>query len=1024
MNTSRYVQELEDIYCHSRSVVTSEAELSSCSVNLPMRIINGGKKILYTAAMTGMLLNNTVPAYANLIVSAGETSTGLTVGIETGNSVVSTLDNYGTTISTTINSGGTENIYDGGSSINATINSNGSQVILQDGLATNTTLEEGHQRISGGSATDTNINGGFQYVSGGVVTNTTINGNGSQYLVSSASATSTTINDNSIQEVQSGAIAEDTTINNNGSQYVVNGSAINTTINDNGLQIVHYYGSVINTSLNDSAVQYVYGGGTVNSTIVNGGTQYIEDNGLATNTIINGGVQLVYGTGSAVNTIIESGHQDVYNGGTAISTTINGATYQYVYDSGYASGTIINSSSYQYVYSGGYASDTTINSASYQHVYSANVSDTYIDGGYQYIYEDGSATNTFIDSAGRQYINSGGSAMNTDITSYGRQYIYDNASATSTTIGNSATQYVYEGGNAITTIVNSGGEQRILLGGSSIDTTVNSGGLQTVWGSATSITVASGGTQVISLGGTATDTIVDNGGYQQIEHGSAVNTTINSGQQYIGSTGVSLNTSNNGGTVILASGGYLEDYTNTGANGTLQIADSNTLQGTTALDNGNLIFNHEGNSPFSVGFKNLSANNANISMGVNLEDQTADQISITGTYTGNSILTLTNLGNTANQTTGDSILLIDFDSANTGGGTFSLRGGKWDEGAYIYKLFQNENDPDYYLRSTGELTDTFKTMLNIPSLNAVMARTGMNSLNKRMGELHDMNNPNKKQGVWSRIYYKDMTVDDLIKTDMSLFGVEAGYDWLFKADEPTKLYAGVMIGYLQSDSIKTKNSSGNNNNGKGNAPSIGIYATMTNEKGWFIDLAARNFWTKIENTVHTASDTFLNFDVKRNLFTTSLEVGKNIDIETDFKLQPKAEISYMNANKDSTPVTNGVGNLTYDSVNYFAGKAAIMFTYTKEMNSKLLIQPLLELAYNQEFAGRGKVRYDGATAKTSLNGGSFEIATGINMQLADNLYWHALGTYESGNKISGWGLNAGVRISFGGNNANAKKENK
>ena len=408
-------------------------------------------------------------------------------------------------------------------------------------------------------------------------------------------------------------------------------------------------------------------------------------------------------------------------------------------------------------------------------------------------------------------------------------------------------------------------------------------------------------------------------------------------------------------------------------------------------------------------------------MGVNLEDQTSDKLLINGTYTGNAALSLTNLATSANETTGTGIKLVDFAGDNTGGGTFSLLGGQWDEGGYVYKLFQDSSDPDYYLRSTQELSDTYKTMLNVPLLNAVIARTGMNSLNKRLGDI----SLNKgKTGLWLRSYYKDMTVDDLIKTDMSLFGVEAGYDWLFNPNDPTKLYAGIMVGYMQANSIKTKNSNSDNNNGKGDSPSVGVYVTIANEDNWFIDLAARNFWTKVENTTRTSSNNLLNYDVKRNMLAASFEVGKNIATEVDLKLQPKVEISYMKAGKDSSPVTNGVGDLTYDSATYISGKAAILFAYKAEFGNSLIFEPLLELAYNHEFDGEGLVSYGGATEKTSLKGGSGEIIAGFNMQLADNLYWHAIGSYEKGSKISGWGVNAGIRVGFGGNDSGSKKSYK
>ena len=191
-------------------------------------------------------------------------------------------------------------------------------------------------------------------------------------------------------------------------------------------------------------------------------------------------------------------------------------------------------------------------------------------------------------------------------------------------------------------------------------------------------------------------------------------------------------------------------------------------------------------------------------------------------------------------------------------GTFSLLGDQWDEGGYIYKLFQGTEEGeglDYYLRGTRAVTDAFKAMLNMPVMNVVIAQTGMNSLQKRMGDLRTLGESDKHQGVWVRSYYKDLSVKDLIKTDMSLFGAEAGYDWLFRADEPTKLYAGVMVGYVNANDIKTHKDNGTYDKGDGTSPSVGIYATLLNEDGWFIDLAARNFWTKLDMKNHSSTGT-------------------------------------------------------------------------------------------------------------------------------------------------------------------------
>lgn len=360
-----------------------------------------------------------------------------------------------------------------------------------------------------------------------------------------------------------------------------------------------------------------------------------------------------------------------------------------------------------------------------------------------------------------------------------------------------------------------------------------------------------------------------------------------------------------------------------------------------------------------------------------------------------------------------------------------MPGGKWDQGAYEYTLAQgtagNAKDPDYYLQNTKAYTNTFKTMLNIPIMNVMMARTGMNSLQKRLGDLRDMSNPNKKQGVWVRSYYKQATVDDLAKTDMNLFGAEAGYDWLFRAEEPTKLYAGVLVGFMDATNIKTAQADGTYSKGEGQTPAVGLYATLVNDNRWFVDIAARNFWTKLDMTNYASDGTELKFEPSRNVLAASVETGKSFISQLDrnrfIRIEPKAEISYMNAASADTDVENGTGKLSYDSANYVDAKAGVLLGYTLTRRNGLLIEPLVELAYRQTLVGEDKVTYDGTTQTNDLKGGSVEANVGLNMQLTDNLYWYTLGSYEAGSKIKGWGVYAGVRYTFGSDNT-AKMDKK
>lgn len=64
MNHSQYIDELEQLYCSSRSA----AVVSSCCVSshglgarMVSRIYNGGRKAVYTATVGAMLVNNMAP---------------------------------------------------------------------------------------------------------------------------------------------------------------------------------------------------------------------------------------------------------------------------------------------------------------------------------------------------------------------------------------------------------------------------------------------------------------------------------------------------------------------------------------------------------------------------------------------------------------------------------------------------------------------------------------------------------------------------------------------------------------------------------------------------------------------------------------------------------------------------------------------------------------------------------------------------------------------------------------------------
>lgn len=990
--SSACIQALEQEYCSS----CSAAVVSSCIVSrgfgerLVSRIYNGGRRAVYTAAVGAMLANNTaLPAYgAGTYVSAGKTVTGAT--ITSGNSQI--IYSAGVADSTTIY-GGLQVVSSGGVATNTTMYQDGWQFVSSGGVASNTTINPGGQRVSSGGVANTTIinSGGAQHLqSGGVANATTINSRGWQHVEGGGLANGTTINSLGWLNVASGGVASNTTINSVGHLGVSSGGVANeTTIHSGGSQNVYVGGVVSDTTIHDGGLQFVHAGGkTYNVRQHSGGKMFVIVSGGDAETYVEGtnasGEAFSLQNGKASNFILYSGgSQHVKSGGVASATTINGGA-QYVSDGGVASATTIHGGA-QYVSAGGVASATTIH------------------GGTQYVSAGGTALETTI-HGGTQDVSAGGVASNTTINEGGLQNVSSGA-VVSATIVAGGTQNVSSGGKAYNVMQYSGGNINADVYGGDTETYVSG-------------TNASG--EVFTLqNGVASNFILYAGGLQNVSSGAvASDTLVAGGTQNVYSSGVASNTTLNSGAVNLYEGGLISGLNATG--GDLNVYGNNTLQGNINLADAQVNINHT-TGMNTLGIENLSANNAVFNMNVDLETQTADKLNITDSYSGNANLKLTNVAPTAQATTGDGIKLVEFADTATVNGTFDLLGGKWDEGGYVYKLAQGTaagTGQDYYLRNTQELTDTFKTMLNVPIMNVVIAQTGMNSLQKRLGDLRAMDNTQAKQGVWVRSYYKDMTVDDLIKTEANLFGAEAGYDWLFRAEEPTKLYAGVLVGFVSTRNIKTKKSDGVYDKGDGEAPGVGVYATLLNENGWFVDLAARNFWSKLDMKNHSSTGTELAYKPNRNVLAASVEVGKSINSELArnkfIRIEPKLEIGYMHASAENASVGDTGNDIRYNAANYVNAKAGVLLAYNAVRDNGLLIEPLLELAYRYEFAGKDDLAYAGAAEKSDLSGGTLEVNAGLDMQLTKNLYWYGLGSYEASNIVKGWGVHAGIRYAFGG----------
>ena len=1053
-NSSAYISgtnELGSSFWFSNGVAQNFVLNASEGVYSGGKMINtvvnsGGTQAIYNS---GLASNTTLNKGGNQIIDYG----GLAISTMVNSGAAQFIRNGGVASYTQVNSGGSQDIASGGSADNTYVCSGGIQTIADGGIVTNNTVESG----------------GAEYVSsGGITYDVVVEAGGSQIVLFSGTTIRTSVNSGGRQHVSSGGLASDTVVNSGGWQAVYEGGlAKNTVVNAGGRQSIASTGVASGTVLNGSGSvttsQFVYGSAFDN--VVNSrGVQVVYSGGLASGTLVNqGGHLLVVSGGEAIDATV-SGSAVIYSGGLASNLDI--WNWMTVSSGAIAKDTTIENSAYQEIESGGIASNTVISSGGRLNVEEGGSAVNLVQKAYGSVYVAGAIApeNTaFISGTnpyGQDMSLSNGVASHFDInyiTSIGsggiiKDSILESNGSLTVSAGGSAIGLVQSVGGRLITPVISAGDTTFISGTNANGQTMSlSNGVasnlmlyknttqQVASGGITYSTVLTSARQYVSSGGVANNTVINSSGSQTVSSGGVANSTILNGytDQYIHSSGIAnntviahvsaqqevyaggsaFNTYITAGELYVNSGAYVSGITATG--GVVTMVQDQTLNGNISLANAAVNLGLYDNTK-TLTMNNLSASNALFNMNVDLQNQTADQLKITDSYSGNSLLQLTNVASSAQETSVDGIKLVEFGSSAAVNGTFDLVGGQWDEGGYVYYLQQGKADGsgrDYYLRNTLVVTDTFKAMLNIPVMNAMIAQTGMNSLQRRLGDLRAMNNTQAHQGVWARSYYKDMTVEDLAKTDLKLFGGEAGYDWLFMAEEPTKLYAGVLIGFVDATSIKTKNSQGNYEKGDGQAPGVGVYATLINDDGWFVDIAARNFWSKLDMTNHTSFGTEMVYKPSRNVFAASAEAGKSFlnerSRDTFIRIEPKVEVSYMNAASSETEVSNSSSKLKYDSANYINAKAGVLLAYNAKMNNGLLIEPLIELAYRYEFDGKDTVSYGGAKAESDLGGGTVELNAGLNMQLTENLYWYGLGSYEASNKVSGWGVHAGIRYAFG-----------
>ena len=242
-------------------------------------VYQGASQVVHSG---GTAVGSSVGAFGSQDVQAGAIATGTLLlgggvmnvrsGASTGGSdnAGGIINVFGTDNTTTLTTGGVENVMSGGSAAGTIITSGGQQVISAGGVATGVAVETlGIQTVtSGGSAVNSSVVGGDVVVtSGGVATNLVMSTG--ELIVKAGGVATGAIGNGGLFEVMTGGTISGTALNG-GQILLEGGTAANTQVGGGGSLIVASGGVANGTVVLAGSSETVYAGGTANGIQLNG----------------------------------------------------------------------------------------------------------------------------------------------------------------------------------------------------------------------------------------------------------------------------------------------------------------------------------------------------------------------------------------------------------------------------------------------------------------------------------------------------------------------------------------------------------------------------------------------------------------------------------------------------------------------------------------------------------------------------------------------------------------------------------
>lgn len=306
----------------------------------------------------------------------------------------------------------------------------------------------------------------------------------------------------------------------------------------------------------------------------------------------------------------------------------------------------------------------------------------------------------------------------------------------------------------------------------------------------------------------------------------------------------------------------------------------------------------------------------------------------------------------------------------------------------------------------------------VPPAAAVLTLMSLGTFHDRQGEQSLLTESGWAPAGWARVFGSSVkqswSGDVNPSLDASLKGYQVGHDvYAAQHDNGVMQRGGVFAGHSRLDGDVKGFAGGFQDRKTGKlkleGDSLGLYWTLTDPKGWYVDAVAMG--TRLDG--YSRSDRGVRIDTEGHALTLSVEAGHPIPLGADWVIEPQAQVINQHIKLDSQ--NDGISAVSFDSQSWNTGRlgARLKGRYTV---SGLPVEPYVRTNLWHNFGGADTVTFNHTDKiKTEHRATYADMGAGIVATVSPGVSVYLSADY-SGNlddeDLSGVAGNLGVRVSW------------